>query len=162
MNIALRSETNRLTSRASGRMTSGHFEATPHPDFPETARELGEISGAPKLEVYEGSKSAMEAAIDTMARSFDALGQGVAALNRKIIEIAQQNVNSSFDLARSLATARTLAEVVELRAIYWREHLSALTTQAEELRELSAKVAGGMATPIKGARDTGGMDKFCK
>ena len=52
--------------------------------------------------------------------------------------------------------------MVELRAIYWREHLSALTTQAEELRELSAKVAGGMATPIKGARVTGGMDEFCK
>jgi hypothetical protein len=37
-----------------------------------------------------------------------------AALNRKIIEIAQQNVNSSFELARSLATARTIAEVVEV------------------------------------------------
>ena len=162
MNIALRSETNRLTSRASGRTTSGQFEAIPHTDFPEIARELGEISGAPKLEVYEGSKSALEAALDTMARSFDALGQGAAALNRKIIEIAQQNVNSSFDLARSLATARTLAEVVELRAIYWRQHLSALTTQAEELRELSAKVVGGMAAPTKGTRVTGGMDEFCK
>ena len=162
MNIALRSETNRLTSRASGRTTSGHFEATPHPDFPETARLLGDVSGAPKLEVYEGSKSAMEAAIDTMARSFDSLGQGAAALNRKIIEIAQQNVNSSFDLARSLATARTLAEVVELRAIYWREHLSALAAQAEEVRELSTKVAAGMAAPIKEARVTGGMNKFCE
>ena len=27
----------------------------------------------------------------TMARSFDALGQGAAALNRKVIEIAQEN-----------------------------------------------------------------------
>ena len=71
-----------------------------------------------------------------------ARGQGAAALNRKIIEIAQQNVNSSFELARSLATARTIAEVVELRAIYWREHLSALAAQAEEVRELS-KVAVG-------------------
>lgn len=162
MNIALKSETNTHTSRETCRTTSGQFDTAPHTDFPETARELGEISGAPKLEVYEGSKNALEAALDTMARSFDALGQGAAALNRKIIEIAQQNVNSSFDLARSLATARTLAEVVELRAIYWREHLSALAAQAEEVRELSTKVAAGMAAPIKEARVTGGMNKFCE
>jgi hypothetical protein len=45
-------------------------------------------------EAYERSKYAIEAAVDTMARSFDALGQGAAALNRKIIEIARQNVSS--------------------------------------------------------------------
>jgi hypothetical protein len=59
-------------------------------------------------EAYEKSKNALDAAVDTMARSFDALGQGAAALNRKIIEIAQQNVSSSFDLAKSLAAAKTL------------------------------------------------------
>lgn len=45
--------------------------------------------------------------------------KGVAALNRKIIEIAHRNLNSGFDLATSLVTAKNLAEVVELRAIYW-------------------------------------------
>ena len=52
--------------------------------------------------------------------------------------------------------------MVELRAIYWREHLSALAAQAEEVRELSTKVAAGMAAPIKEARVTGGMNKFCE
>ena len=84
-----------------------------------------------------------------MARSFDALGQGAAALNRKVIEIAQENVSSGFDLAKSLATARTLAEMVELRATYWRKQLSALSDQAEEVRALSTKVAADMAAPIK-------------
>ena len=82
-----------------------------------------------------------------MARSFDALGQGTAALNRKIIEIAQRNVSSGFDLAKSLATAKTLAEIVELRATYWRKQFSALAAQAEEVRALSAKVAADIATP---------------
>src|SRR5262249_48744436 len=54
-----------------------------------------------------------------------------------------------FDLARSLATARNLAEVVELRAIYWRKQLSSLPAQAEEVRELSAKLAVEMAAPMK-------------
>jgi hypothetical protein len=117
--------------------------------LPEAARELAEMSLAETREAYERSKSALEAALDTLARSFDSLSQGSAALNRKVIEIAHRNVSSGFDLARSLATAKNIAEVVELRAIYWRKQLSSLAVQAEEVRELSAKLAADMAAPIK-------------
>jgi hypothetical protein len=48
-----------------------------------------------------------------------------------------------------LATAKNIAEVVELRAIYWRKQLSSIVAQAEEVRELSAKLAADMAAPIK-------------
>jgi phasin len=116
---------------------------------PEVARELAEKSLAQTREAYERSKNAVEAALDTMERSFDSLGQGTAALNRKIMEIAHRNVSSGFDLARSLATAKNLAEVVELRAIYWRKQLSTLAAQAEEVRQLSAKLAKDMTAPIK-------------
>jgi phasin len=117
--------------------------------LPQAARELAEKSLAQTREAYERSKTALEAALDTLARSFDSLGQGSAALNRKIMEIAHRNVSSGFDLARSLATAKNLAEVVELRAVYWREHLSSLAAQADEVRELSAALATDMAAPIK-------------
>ena len=119
------------------------------PALPQAARELAEKSLAQTREAYERSKTALEAALDTLARSFDSLSQGSAALNRKIIEIAHRNVSSGFDLARSLATAKNLAEVVELRAVYWREHLSSLAAQADEVRELSAALATDMAAPIK-------------
>jgi hypothetical protein len=66
-----------------------------------------------------------------LEKSFDAAGQGAAALNRKIIEIAQRNLNSGFDLARSLAGAKNLAEIVELQAAYWQKQMDALTAQAE-------------------------------
>jgi len=94
---------------------------TRDPALPEAAREIAEKNLAQTRETYERSKGALEAAVDTLARSFDSRGQGSAALNRKIIEIAHRNVSSGFDLARSLATARNLGEVVELRAIYWRK-----------------------------------------
>jgi len=116
---------------------------------PEAARELAEKSLAQTREAYERSKNALEAALDTMERSFDSLGQGTAALNRKIIEIAHRNVSSGFDLARSLATAKNLAEVAELRAIYWRKQFSVLAAQAEEVRQLSAKLATDITGPIK-------------
>src|SRR5262245_54899406 len=127
--------------------------------LPEAARELAEMSLAETREAYERSKSALEAALDTLARSFDSLSQGSAALNHKIIEIAHRNVSSGFDLARSLATAKNIAEVVELRAIHWRKQLSSLAAQAERMRELSAKLAADMAAPMK-AHLSRSMDKL--
>ena len=131
MNIALNREATVDKSREATRKTNGQFEAlTLDTAFSEAVRELAETSVAQTREAYERSKNAFEAAVDTMARSFDALGQGAAALNRKIIEIAHQNVSSGFDLAKSLATAKTLAEMVEFcrrKKIPWtRRRLRAL------------------------------------
>ena len=94
------------------------------------------------------------ASIATFERSFDAAGRGATAFNRKIIDIAQRNVNSGFDLAKSLAGAKKLSEIVELQAAYWQKLLGALTSQAEEVRALSTKATADTAEPMKahGAR----------
>jgi phasin len=150
MNIALNPEVTADKSGETYRETNGQFEAvTLDTVFPETARELAEKTVVQTREVYERSKDNLEAALETIERSYDAMGQGAAALNRKTIEIAQLNLNSGFDLARSLATAKTLAEMVELRATYWRKQFSALVAQAEEVRALSGKVAAEMSEPMK-------------
>jgi len=156
MNIALNREATADKSREATRKTQ--FE-TLDAAFSEAVRELAEKSVDQTREAYNRAKDSLEATVDTMARSFDALGQGALALNRKIIEIAQENVSLGFDLAKSLATARTFAEMVELRATYWRKHLSALSAQAEEVRALSTKVAADMAAPIK-ARVTHSIEQL--
>jgi hypothetical protein len=69
--------------------------------------------------------------------------------NRKIVDLAQRNLSSVFDLAKSLVGAKNLAEIVELQAAYWQKQLSALTAQAEEVRALSTKVTAAAAEPIK-------------
>ena len=86
---------------------NGQFEAlTLDTAFPETARVFAEKTVAQTREVYDRSKDATA-------------GQGAVALNRKIIDIAQRNVNSGFDLANSLAAAKNLAEMMELQGAYW-------------------------------------------
>jgi len=84
--------------------------------IPDAVRAVAEKTVAQTREVYDRSKDALNAAGDTMAKTFDAAGQGAVALNRKIIDIAQRNVSSGFDLAKSLAGAKNLAEMVELQA----------------------------------------------
>jgi phasin len=150
MNIALNPEVTADKSGQTYGKTNGQFEAvTLDTVFPQAARELAEKTVAETREAYVRSKDALEAALETVERSYDAMGQGALALNRKIIEIAQRNLNSGFDLARSLATAKTLAEMVELRATYWRKQFSALAAQAEEFGALSTKVAAEISEPIK-------------
>jgi len=117
--------------------------------IPDAVRAVAEKTVAQTREVYDRSKDALDAACDTMAKTFDAASQGAVALNRKIIDIAQRNVSSGFDLAKSLAGAKNLAEIVELQAAYWQKQFGALTAQAEEVHALSTKVTADTAEPIK-------------
>jgi phasin len=117
--------------------------------MPEAMRAFAEKNIAQTRALYERSKDALETVLESWEKTFDAAGQGAVALNRKVIDITQRNINSGFDLAKSLAGAKTLAEAMELHAAYWQKQLSALSAQAEEMRSLSTKVTEDVAEPIK-------------
>jgi phasin len=122
----------------------------PDTSVPEAVRVMAEKAVDQSREVYDRSKDALDASVATVERTFDAAGQGAVAFNRKIIDIAQRNVNSGFDLAKSLAGAKNLSEMVELQAAYWQKLMGALTSQAEEVRALSTKMAAAATEPLKG------------
>jgi len=112
----------------------GGFEELLEAPFPQAVREFAEKTVDQTREAYERSSKTLEAAAQSLAKSFDAAVHGAAAQRRNIIDIAQKNLNSGFDLAKSLAGASNLAEIVELQAAYWRKQFDAFTTQAEEVR----------------------------
>ena len=116
---------------------------------PEGVRALAEKTVAQTRQVYDRSLDAFDASLTTFERTFDAAGQGAAAFNRKVIDIAQRNVNSVFDLAKSLAGAKNLVDIVELQSAFWRKQFGVLTAQAEEVHALSTKVTADAAEPIK-------------
>jgi phasin len=122
---------------------------SPGAAVPENVRTMVEKAVDQSREVYDRSKDALDASVATLERTFDAAGQGVVAFNRKIIDIAQRNVNSGFDLAKSLAGAKNLAEAMELQGAYWRKQFGALAAQAEEVRALSTKMAAAASEPLK-------------
>src|SRR6185312_276727 len=116
---------------------------------PESVRAMAERAVDQSRKVYDHSKDALDASVTTLERTFDAAGQGAVAFNRKIIDIAQRNVNSGFDLAKSLAGAKNLSEMVELQTAYWQKLLGTLESQAEEVRSLSTKMAAAAIEPVK-------------
>jgi phasin len=128
---------------------------------PEAVRAMAEKSVAQTREFYDRSKDELDASVATFKKTFDAAGQGAAAFNRKIIDIAQRDVHSVFDLAKSLAGAKNLSYMVQMQGAYWQKQFGALASQAEEMRALSNKMTAAAAEPIK-AHVTNGMDELRK
>jgi hypothetical protein len=112
---------------------------SPDAAVPEAVRDMAEKAVDQSREVNDRSKDALDASVATLERTLDAAGQGAVAFNRKIIDIAQRNVNSGFDLAKSLAGAKNRSDMVELQAAYWQKLLGTLASQAEEVRALSTE-----------------------
>jgi phasin len=124
--------------------------------IPEGVRALAESTVDQTREAYDRSTDAFEASVASFEKSFDAAGRGAAAFNRKIIDIAQRNLSSGFDLAKSLAGAKTLTDMVEVQTAFWRKQFGTMTAQAEEVRELSTKVSADAADAIKAHMANGG------
>ena len=143
-----------LDPKVAARKTVARFEELARDtEVPQAMRDLAERNIAQMRETYERSKDALEGVLQSWERSFDATNQGAVALNRKIIDIAQRNINSGFDLAKSLAGAKNLAEAMELQADYWRKQLDTVAAQAKEVRTLSAQVAADATKPMKRGMD---------
>ena len=117
--------------------------------IPEGVRALAEKSVAQTRQVYGRSSDAFDASVATFEKTFDAASQDAAAFNRKIIDISRRNLNSVFDLATSLAGAKDLADIVGLQRAHWQKQWGTLTSQAEEVRALSTKVAAAAGEPLK-------------
>ena len=159
MNDSFNAQAAAEKTRDSYRKNVAEFEQLArNTEVPEAMRALAEKNITQTREVYERSKDAFETVLVSWERSLDAAGQGAVALNRKVVDIAQRNINSGFDLAKSLAGAKNLAQAVELQAAYWRKQLATLTAQVEEFRSLSTKVAADAAAPMK-VHVAGGVDE---
>ena len=117
-------------ARDAHRSIAARVEAFPASQVPGTMNAIAERSVAHTREVYERSKQTLQVVLAGWERSFDASSQGAKALNRKIIEVADRNINSAFDLATNLAAAKNFADVMASHANYWRKQFGYLSARS--------------------------------
>ena len=134
--------------RDTRRFIVDQFEEFRDAQVPATLRDLAERNIAQTRELYERSKDTLQSVLASWQKSFGAANQGAVALNLKIMDIAEHNISTGFDLAMSLAGAKNAAEAMELQSAYWRKQLSRLQTQAEEVRALSTRITANVTEPI--------------
>jgi hypothetical protein len=117
------------------------FEQFRAPQMPDSLRVLAESNVAQTRELYERSKSTVQAVLESWQKSFGAVAQGAVGFNRTMIDSAERNIDTAFELATGLAGARNFSEVMELQAAYWRKLLGErLTYPAGRAHSSKARV----------------------
>lgn len=91
----------------------------------------------------------IETAVETIERSLKEVSKGTIAVNRKLLDFARANLNSSLDHAKDLAAARSPVRIMRLQMEYWHDCLETFASQAQELRTLSAELVAKTSEPIR-------------
>jgi hypothetical protein len=94
-------------------------------------------------------QAAFAGAVATLEGSLKAAGRSAVQVNRKLIEIAQANVNSSLEHAKEMAGAKNPIAAMHLHMNYWHEQMGVFTRQSQEFRALQAELVGLAAAPLR-------------
>jgi len=73
--------------------------------------------------------------------------QGAKDLGQRAVALAERNIASSFEFARNLVRATDVNELVRLQSDYMVAQMKALSEQAKELGESTAKMARDAVSP---------------
>jgi phasin len=129
----------------------------PGVEAPAAFRDMAEKSLSQAKDSYEKIKSAAEEATGVLEDTYATASKGASDYTLKVIEMARENSNATFDFAVELLGAKTFSDFVELSSAHVRKQFETYSEQGKELATLIQKVATEAAEPIKE-----GMSKAAK
>lgn len=100
---------------------------------------------------YDQFKKVSEEATASAQKSFDTADANLKALRMRVIDFAQQQAQTGFDLARSLAGAASPADAMQLWTSYLTRQPEAAAALQKDIAELTRKLAADSALPMGGA-----------
>jgi phasin len=118
-------------------------------EVPASFREAAEKGVAQAKEGWEKMKSATEEASEVLEESYTTAAKGASEYGLKVIDAARTNTNAAFDFATTLATAKSLSDVVELSSTHARKQFDTVSAQTKELTSLAQKVTTDAVEPLK-------------
>jgi phasin len=117
-------------------------------DAAANMREMTEQNVERARAAYDNFKDSAQETVDLLDGSANAFKTGSADINAKAVEFAQANVNSSFEFARKAFAVKDVHEFVELQSQFAQNLFQTYTKQAQDLSQLSVKVAEKTSKPI--------------
>ena len=114
----------------------------------DQSRKFADKSAAIASETLAKGKAAVEQSARAVEQSYSATVENVRDFNIKMIDMAQANAESVFELARQLATAKQPTDIVELWTAHAKKQFETLSEQTKELSALGQKIAGESAAPL--------------
>lgn len=99
--------------------------------------------------------------MDAYVESTEAVARGFETLGKEFISFTQVSMEAGMAAARSLATAKSLGEVIELQRDYSRNSFDTLLTESAKLTDLSIALANEAMEPLQ-SRVTVTVEKIMK
>lgn len=100
-------------------------------------------------DMHEKVATLMESSTEALEEAFHCAQRGSSEYRAKLLDIARQNANSAFDLARASFEVRSMPELLELAMNHHRRQFELATTQMKELSALTQKVVTEATDPIR-------------
>jgi len=114
----------------------------------ELVRRSGELGLEHVRVSYDNVKEAAGEAAGNLEAAIVAANTGAKELNLKAIDVVQASTEAAFELARSLATAKTVSEMIELQTAHARKQFEAMNEQMKQYAELARKVSSEALSPL--------------
>ncbi len=121
----------------------------PGVEAPAAFRDMAEKSLSQAKDNYEKIKSAAEEATGMLEDTYASASKGAADYALKVIEMARENSNATFDFAVELLGVKTFSDFVELSSAHARKQFEAMSEQGKQLATLIQKVATEATEPLK-------------
>ena len=109
--------------------------------IPENVRAIAEDSVAKTRATYTKINGMTKGGVKALEDIIDAAHSGAKTIGEKILRNTEVNTEAALDAAEGIARARTFPEAATLQANFMRQQLTLAGAQAQEIFEISAKVA---------------------
>jgi phasin len=119
-------------------------------DRTSTARRFAEQSTAQAKRTFENAGAAGGEATRRIEDTYATSTRGAIDFHRKVLAIAQANVDAAFECAQQLVGVTSPSEFMEVTTSHARRQLQAMTEQSMELSGLARKAGTDSVKPLTG------------
>ena len=145
------SDTQARAAKATRAATSAAEENTEtlRTEVPSSFVDLFDKTLARTKDMHEKMTTMLEHSTEAFEEVLTCANRGTTEYRAKLMEIARQNANTAFDLARSAFEAKSPTELLELTLAHQRKQFELAATQLKELSALTQKVVTETTEPIR-------------
>ena len=124
-------------------------EAFPSFEVPEIVRSFAEQSITQTRDAYLRVKNAAEEASELLETSLEATRGNAREVQLKSLDIAKEHADASFELARGLLAANSVADAWQLQTDFARERFEAFLGFSKDVQESLTKAGTEAGKPAK-------------
>jgi phasin len=116
-------------------------------DVPTQMRQFAEQSVEQARKAVDGFLTAAHKTAATMENQASSAQSGAKDMRDKVMTLAEQNINNSFEFAQKLVRAKDIQEVMALQQEFLKQQMQAMQSQAQDIGAAATKAAMDSAKP---------------